>query len=81
VLDYTQWGWTHLLFGILVIAAAFALFAGRMWGRVTAIILATLSAILNFGFIQAYPVWSLLIIALDVMIIYSVAKHGGELAE
>jgi hypothetical protein len=81
VFDYTAWGWTHLIFGAILIAGAFALFAGRMWGRILAITLATLSAILNFGFIQAYPLWSLLIIAMDVIIIYSVTTHGDEMAE
>lgn len=81
VMTYTQWGWTHLIFGLIMVVAALALFAGRMWGRVTAIILAALSAIINFSFIQAYPLWSILIIAVDVMIIYSVAAHGSELAE
>jgi hypothetical protein len=78
--DYTGWGWTHLIFGVILMAAAFALFSGRMWGRVVAIIMATLSAIINFGFIQAYPLWSLIIIAMDIMIIYSVATHGDEMA-
>ena len=78
VLDYTQWGWVHLIVGIVLLLSSASLFAGRLWGRVVAITLATLSAILNFSFIWAYPVWSILIIALDVMVIYSVAMHGGR---
>jgi hypothetical protein len=78
VLDYTQWGWVHLIFGILLLFASAALFAGRLWGRVVAITLATFSAILNFGFIQAYPIWSIMIIVLDIVIIYSVAMYGSE---
>jgi len=76
-LDYTQWGWVHLLFGVLLFFAATALFSGRMWARVLTIILAAASAIANFGFIRAYPVWSILIIVLDVMVIYAVAMHNG----
>src|SRR5437763_13081379 len=48
VLDYTQWGWTHLIFGIILMLGAGSLFAGRLWGRFLAIFLATISAILNF---------------------------------
>jgi hypothetical protein len=78
VFDYGTWGWTHLIWGMILLLSAGSLFAGRMWGRVVAIILATLSAILNFGFISAYPIWSILIIVLDIIIIYSVAMYGSE---
>jgi hypothetical protein len=46
-----------------------------------AIILAVLSAIVNFLFIPYYPFWSLLIITLDVFVIWAVAAHGGDLRE
>ena len=78
VFDYTQWGWTHIILGILVMATGAALFSGRMWARITAIVLATLSAIANFGFIWAYPLWSITIIALDILVIYAVAMHAHD---
>jgi hypothetical protein len=81
VLDYRQWGWTHLILGIVLLASSFSLFGGKMWGRILAIALASLSAVANFVFLGAYPAWSLLIITLDVLIIYSVAVHGRELRE
>lgn len=77
VLNYDQWGWTHFLFGIILILSAFSLFAGKLWGRIVAITLATISALLNFAFIWAYPLWSITIIVLDILIIYGVAVHGG----
>lgn len=76
--SYSQWGWVHLIAGIILVASAASLFAGQAWGRVVAVILATLSAILNFGFIAAYPLWSILIIAMDVMVIYAVITHGRQ---
>lgn len=75
--DYTAWGWTHLLLGLLVVAAGAALFAGRTWARVVAVILAMASAIVNLGFLSAYPLWSAIMIALNVMVIYAVTAHGG----
>lgn len=78
LLSYAQWGWVHLIAGIIVIGAAASLFAGRTWGKIVAVVLATLSAILNFGFIAAYPLWSILIIAMDVMVIYAVITHGRQ---
>lgn len=81
VLNYRQWGWTHLIIGILLLVSSYALFTGRLWGRIVAIALATLSAIANFAFIAAYPFWSITIIVLDVLIIYGVATYGSEQTE
>jgi hypothetical protein len=79
--DYTVWGWVHLLLGILLAAAGAAVFSGRIWGRTIGVFAAMVSAIVNFAFIPAYPVWSLLIITVDVLVIYALIAHGGELRE
>ena len=78
--DATTWGWIHLLLGIVVAAAGFAVMAGRTWGRVVGITLAMLSALANFAFIPYYPFWSLIIIALDIFVIWALATHGRDLA-
>ena len=75
-LDVSAWGWIHLLLGIVVLLAGFALFAGRVWAAFVAITLATLSAIANFFFIPYQPFWALLIIALDVWVIWSLTRAG-----
>ena len=77
--DATTWGWIHLLLGILVGFAGWALLAGRTWGRVVAITLAALSALANFLFIPYYPFWALTIITLDIFVIWAVTAHGREL--
>jgi len=74
------WGWIHLIISIIVVLAGFALFQGATWARVVGIILASLSAIANFLFIPVYPIWSLLIIAIDIFVIWALAAHGGALA-
>jgi hypothetical protein len=78
-LDYTTWGWVHLIGGVLVILAGAGLFAGQTWARGVGIVLAVVSAITNFAFIAAYPVWSSIVIALDILIVYALAVHGREL--
>ena len=75
--DYSQWGWVHIVIGLILALSAASLFAGQLWGRAVAITLAILSALANFGFIWAYPVWSVMIIVMDMLIIYGVAMHGG----
>ena len=76
-LDTTAYGWIHLILGIVILLAGFALFAGKVWGGVLAIFLAILSAIANFFFIPYYPFWSLTIIALCIWVIWSVTRPGA----
>jgi hypothetical protein len=78
--DATSWGWIHLLVGLVVALAGFAVLSGRTWGRVVGITLAMLSALTNFLFIPYYPFWALTIIALDVFIIWALAAHGRDVA-
>lgn len=78
LMSFDQWGWTHFILGLIMASGGASLLSGKMWGRIVAVVLATISAIANFAFIWAYPIWSILIIALDVMIIYSVVMHGGR---
>ncbi len=78
--DTTAWGWIHLIGGVIVGLAGWALLSGRMWARVVGIILAVLSAVANFLFLPYYPLWSLTVIALDVFVIWALAAHGREIA-
>jgi hypothetical protein len=79
--NYNAWGWVHLALGVIAVAAAFGLLAGQMWARVVGIAMALLSAIVNLAFIAAYPVWSMVVIALDVVVIYAIAAHGREMQQ
>lgn len=78
--DLTGWGWIHLLAGIGIAVAGLFLFAGAAWARYVGIAVAALSAILNFMWLPYYPAWSLLIIALDFVVIWALAAHGREWA-
>src|SRR5688572_6466960 len=71
--DYTAWGWIHLLLGLVAVAAGIGIMAGQTWARVVGILLAVVSALVNITFLAAYPIWSVLIITLDVVTIYALA--------
>ncbi|GAA3349260.1 membrane protein [Amorphoplanes nipponensis] len=79
--DYTVWGWTHLLIGLVAIATGIGVMAGQMWARVVGIVIAVVSAMVNIAFLSAYPIWSTIIIATDVLVIYALAVHGRETAQ
>jgi hypothetical protein len=76
--DWTTWGWVHLIGGIAIIAAGLGLFAGKVWARIVAVTLAMISAVVNIGFLAAYPIWSVLMITLDMLVIWAVMVHGDE---
>lgn len=77
--NYTTWGWVELIFGAIVLGAGAALVSGRMWARVAATIVALVSAVVNLGFLSAYPIWAAIMIALDVMVIWAITVHGAEM--
>jgi hypothetical protein len=76
--DVMVWGWIHLAVGVLLIAAGFAMRTRRLWARSVGIVFASLSMITSFLFIPYYPVWSLLIIALDFFIIWAMCAYTGS---
>jgi hypothetical protein len=75
VWDLTSWGWILLIFGGLQILAGLSLFAGAGWARWVAIVLAGLNAVANIGFITVYPLWTTLIVALDIIVIYQLSAR------
>lgn len=81
LLNYKQWGWVALVLGLVIFFAGLELFRGAMWARVVAIILAALSFLANMTFLPAYPVWSVAIMVVDVLVIYALLVHGNELQQ
>jgi hypothetical protein len=70
VWDFTVWGWVHLLLGVAMIGIALGLFGMRGWARYSAVFIATVNAMFQVTVITAFPLWALLIVALDIIVIY-----------
>ena len=77
--DVTTWGWIHLIFGILLVVVGVMLMRGSTLARVLGIALVALNLIAQFSWSTLYPFWALTLIAIDVLIIYALVVHGGEL--
>jgi hypothetical protein len=77
--DVTTWGWIHLLIGLIAVLAGAGLFSGKVWARTVAVLVAALSIILNFAWLPYYPLWSILIIAFDIFVIWAVTAHGRDI--
>jgi len=72
--DVTAWGWIHLIGGIVVALAGIGVFSGSTWSRVTGIVVAVVSLLVNFFFLPYYPWWSLVMIAIAVWVIWARSK-------
>ena len=81
VFNYQAWGWIDLAIGLVVLLAGFSLLHGSTWARVVGVILAGLSAVGALASISELPVWSIILITIDVLVIYALTVHGGELAD
>ena len=80
VLDYTTWGWIHLILGIVAMVVGTGLFSGGGWARILAIILVMFNFFAQFAFLSVYPIWSITIIVVDLLILYALTVHGSEAA-
>ena len=77
-LDYTTWGWLLVAFGVLLLGAGYAVMFGHLWARFVALVIVFVHAMINLTFLAAYPIWSIIAIALDLIAIYAIAVHGDE---
>jgi hypothetical protein len=68
-----SWGWIHLAIGVVLFAAGACVLLGQAWARAVGIVLAVFSGIANFIFLPYYPLWSIVVIAIDVFIIWALA--------
>lgn len=71
VFDFTTWGWLWLALGVVQAAVGLGAYSGQTWARATGVVLAGLCAIGHIAFLGAFPIWSVLVIALSVLVIYA----------
>ena len=79
-INVNGWGWIHLILGVIVLLAGIALLGGALWARIVGIAMAALIAIANFLWLPYYPVWAIVLIALNVVVIWALTAHGRDVA-
>ena len=81
-LDLTGWGVIHLLIGLILAAVGIALLLGKGWARIAGIVVAGISALINFSWLPYAPLWAILLIAIDVLVIWALAtaRHSAAAA-
>ena len=78
--DITAWGWIQLILGVILIASGIGIFSGNVAARTIGVIIAGLAAIVNFAWLPYYPVWSIIVIAICVAVIWALTAHGRDIA-
>lgn len=76
--DFTTWGWIHLILGSLVALTGLGLFAGMSAARWAAIFFVTINAVTQIVWFTAAPLWAMLIIFLDVVVIYQLTARWED---
>ena len=80
VFDLTGWGWTMMIWGVLLVLGGLGLLGGQGWARWFAIVVVSLNFIAQLGFLgnSSYPIWSLTVIALNVIVLYALTARWSE---
>lgn len=78
-IDLTTWGWAHIIVGAIVVLAGFGVFTGNVLARTVGVLVAAVSLIANFLWLPVYPVWAIIIITVDALVIWALTAHGGEM--
>jgi hypothetical protein len=74
LVDVSTWGWVHLVIAVLILIAGIGVVTARSWGYLAGIVMASISILDNFLFASIYPFWALVIIAIDVLVIWALAR-------
>jgi hypothetical protein len=77
--DVQGWGWWSLILGIIVLLTGAFLFRGALWARLFAVIIAGVNAVTNLLTVPSQPIWSLVMVGVNLIIIYAITVYGGAL--
>jgi hypothetical protein len=77
-LSLTSWGWLHVVIGVLAILIGVGVLMGKTWAYLAGLVIAFLSALGNFAFLPQAPIWSALLIAFAVFVMWGLVAELNE---
>jgi hypothetical protein len=79
--NLTAWGWIHIVWGLILAVVGYGVVRGAPWARVVAILVVAISLGLNFIFLPYYPLWSLVVIAIDGFVLWALCIYHSHALE
>jgi len=79
--DLNTWGWVLVALGVLEFCVALGVWVRAQWARWTGVFIAGVNAVIQLIFLPAYPLLSLAIFTLDILVIYGLIAYGGRQPE
>ncbi|MFK4835094.1 hypothetical protein ACI3KY_05125 [Microbacterium sp. ZW T2_14] len=79
LLDAAGWGWWHLIIGAAIVLVGIFVLRGATWARIVGVVLVSINAISQLGLLAVQPLWSLIMILLDIIVIFALIVHGREM--
>lgn len=76
--DLTFWGWAHVVFGVVLFVVGIGLVQGAAWAVLPAVILVMTNMVTQMFLLPAFPLWSILVIALDAVVLWAIVARGDE---
>jgi uncharacterized membrane protein (DUF2068 family) len=76
--DLNTMGWVVLVIGVIQVIAAFSIWAGGEFGRWIGIIAASLGAIGALLSIPGFPLWSVCVFGINLLVLYGLSAYGGH---
>ncbi|MER5529805.1 hypothetical protein ABT075_35350 [Streptomyces sp. NPDC002677] len=76
--DLTAWGWIHLVIGVVLVVAGLGVLTNQSWGRGAGVAVAVVSLITQFMFVPYYPLWSIPVMTLDLLILFALTRVHVE---
>jgi hypothetical protein len=77
-LNLAGWGWLHLVLGLLVVVAGLSVLGGATWARGVGVALVAINMLVQLVWLPAFPAWSIIIIALDLLVLYAIATTWND---
>jgi hypothetical protein len=75
--DLESWGWVWLVSGIVLVIAGFTVVTGAQWARWVGIVAGAVTAVVVFPWIYYQPLWTILSVALSLIVVYALVFYGG----
>ena len=77
--SHSTWGWGQIIGGVILVVAGLCVFGGQVWARAVGVLVAFASAVANLAFMAEHPLFSAIMIAVDIVVIFALTVHGSEI--